>query len=157
MSYSLFPVFGNGAYSEILGKINRDIQTPTVLCSLSYPTLINAKRVISTGPDIFFIEIPVPSQERERPMYLCARGIDYACSTIFLLDFGTVPTICFLLLIDVFLYLFNYYIVVWFTLFFFYVISSSLWRFYDFVTYFPSSSFKTQLKAMYQLLFFFNL
>jgi hypothetical protein len=80
--------------------------------------LINAKRVISTGPDIFFIEVPVPSQERERPMYLCARGIDYACSTIFLLDFGTVPTICFLLLIDVFLYLFNYYIVVWFTLLF---------------------------------------
>ena len=78
MSSSLFPVFGNGAYSEILGKINWDIQTPTVLCSLSYPPLINAKRVISMGTDIFFIEIPVPSQERERPMYLCVRGIDYA-------------------------------------------------------------------------------
>ena len=78
MSSSVFTVFGNGAYSEILGKINRDIQTPTVLCSLSYPPLINAKRVISTGPDIFFIDIPVPSQERERPMYLCVGGIDYA-------------------------------------------------------------------------------
>jgi hypothetical protein len=27
---------------------------------------------------IFFIEIPVTSQERERPMYLCVSGIDYA-------------------------------------------------------------------------------
>jgi hypothetical protein len=26
----------------------------------------------------FFIEIPVPSQERERLMYLCVSGIDYA-------------------------------------------------------------------------------
>jgi Ca2+/Na+ antiporter len=67
--------------------------------------LINAKRVISTGPDIFFIEIPVPSQERERAMYLCVRGIYYALFYDFSLGFWNCShNMFFLLLIYVFLY-----------------------------------------------------
>ena len=50
----------------------------------------------SLAPPLFFIEVPVASQESEmsgiyiykKKLYVCVLGNDFASSTIFLLDFG---------------------------------------------------------------------
>ena len=48
---------------------------------------------------ILFIEVPVPSQESERS-YICVSGISILpLSTIFLLNFRTVPTVLFFILL----------------------------------------------------------
>jgi len=50
--------------------------------------------LISLTPSLF-IKVPVPNQKLTG-MYLCVRVLISHLSTIFLLDFGTGPTVCYL-------------------------------------------------------------
>ena len=69
--------------------------------------LVLVHKTSLTSP--LFIEVSVPSHESDRTvMYVCVRGIQLASVlTIFLLDFGTLPTLVFLFFVFV---LFVYFV-----------------------------------------------
>jgi len=116
-----FSCFGNGACSEILWKINRDIKTPTLLCSLPYPPLINplinTKKVISMGPykelnpAMFYWNSCTKPGTRAAHVFVC-EGYWFCLFLRFFCWILELFPQCaiFWKLIYVFLYLFNYYL-----------------------------------------------
>jgi len=51
--------------------------------------------ITSLTPSLFLIEMPVPSQESEWSCICVLVALILPLSTIFLLDYGTVPNACF--------------------------------------------------------------